>query len=344
MSNENHPDLGALERLAELYDKGLLTREEFDHQKAAILAGPALTQAPQGEGPEAPLQAPAADPARPTRRAPVVLLVSAAIAVAAVGAVFWMLWSRRPPAGPSAATNTAAMTPAMTAATPAATPAAPPPTLDQAFALVFGAKGKAVKTLTWQHYPIQVRYAPQKLVPITGGLALIARGDVVNAAHVNSGFLGIAYLTPGPAGWTVSGQWPQFVETGSFGEIDKWKRRDDLFDSPGLEVDGGGEWQGCAVDYADLVELTPGKPTLRAGNVLVSFSYARPQNDEEAGLNDAGDGQGPQYGETNANIVADVKGQSFKAIYDGDFGRTVTYRRGPVVFRPSPNAKGLPGC
>ena len=344
MSDENHPELGALERLAELYEKGFLTREEFDHQKAAILTGPALTQPPHGEAPEAPPEAPAADPAPPTR-APVVLLVSAAVAVVAIGAVFWMLWSRRPPTGPSAATNIAAMTPATTAAAPAATPAAPPPTLDQAFTLAFGGKGKAaVKTLTWQHYPIQVRYTPQKLVPITGGLALIARGDVVNAAHVNSGFLGVAYLAPGPAGWTVSGQWPQFVETGSFGEIDKWKPRDDLFDNPGLEVDGGGEWQGCAVDYADLVELTPGKPTLRAGNVLISFSYARPQNDEEAGVNDAGDGQGPQYGETNAKIVTDVKGQAFKALYDGDFGRTVTYRRGPVVFRPSPNAKGLPGC
>ncbi|HEX7759908.1 MAG TPA: SHOCT domain-containing protein [Caulobacteraceae bacterium] len=342
MDEEQHPALDALERLASLYEKGLLTREEFDAQKAAVLAGRADT----GSG-DAPIEPPPAAPteatvgAPPAGETPVVLIVSAVVAVVAVGAVLAVLWSRSPPTPPGSSAATAAMT----AASPAATPAVPPPTLDQAFALAFGGKGSAVQTFTWQHYPIQVRYTPQKLIPITGGYAVIAKGDVVQAAHVNSGFLGIAYLAPGPGGWMPAGQWPQFVETGSFGEIDKWKPRDDLFDNPGIEVDGGGEWQGCAVDYADLVELTPGKPTLRAGSVLIRFSYVNPGADDAGDAASAADpSSSPAYGDTTGKIVADVKGQSFKVFYDSDFARTVTYTRGPVVFTATANRKSLPSC
>ncbi|MBS0409861.1 MAG: SHOCT domain-containing protein [Proteobacteria bacterium] len=348
MSDDQQPRLDALERLAALYEKGLLTREEFDAQKAALLSEPAP---PASEAPEtAPAAADAeaegeAKPApqRTPSLAAVVLGVSAAIAAVAVGAVVWMLWSRSPPSGPSA--NTAA---AMSAATPGATAAALPatPTLDDAFALAFGAHGSAVKTVTWQHEPTKVRYTPQALIPIPGGMALIARGDVVSAAHVNSGFLGVAYLVPGPTGWTVSGQWPQLVETGSFGEIEGWKPRDDLFDNPGLEVDGGGEWQGCAVGYADLVELTPGLPTVRAPSVLVSFSYPEPAPDDPSATppNDAGASASVQYGDTTGRILAALKGQTFRVVYDGDFARTVTWSRGALAFTPSANAKTLPGC
>ncbi len=343
MEEKQHPALNALERLASLFEKGLLTREEFDAQKAAVLAGRA-DAAPDDVSaePPPPTQAGATVATPPAGETPVVLIVSAAVAVVAVGAVLAVLWSRRPPTPPGASATTVAMT----AAVPTANPAPPPPTLEQAFALAFGGKGSAVQTFTWQHYPTQVRYTPQTLIPITGGYAVIAKGDVVQAAHVNAGFLGIAYLAAGPGGWTVAGQWPRFVESGSFGEIDKWKRRDDLFDNPGLEVDGGGEWQGCAVDYADLVELTPGKPTLRAGGVLISFNYANPDADDGAGhaASPADSSSLPTYGETTGKITADLKGQSFKVLYDGGFARTVTYTRGPGAYAASANRKSLPSC
>ncbi|MGA0601013.1 SHOCT domain-containing protein [Caulobacter sp. KR2-114] len=367
--SDNGPDarLFALERLAALLEKGLLTREEFDAQKAVILAGgeappqqavpepvvplpdpvePAVEPAlpPPSEPTEAePAPGPAEPPAgAQSPRGPsvpaIALGVSAAIAVAALGAVLWMLWSRAPPTGPSAATN------AMSAATEAASVALPaPPTLDDAFALVFGAHGSAVTTQQWQHDAIQVRYTPQKLIPITGGYAVVAKGDVVDAAHVNSGFLGVAYLTPGPAGWAVSGKWPQLVETGSFGAIDGWRSRDELFDNPGLEVDGGYQGQGCAVQSADLVELTPGAPTVRA-RLLLLFDYPSPDTADQP-TPDPADGAAIQYGHSEAKIAALVKGQSFKATYDGDYARTVTYSlNGPGLFRASANVKTLPGC
>jgi len=347
MSDEQPSRLDALERLAALYEKGLLTRDEFEAQKAALLDGSgqaAADASDMGAGEAEGQPGPSAAPV--TTKAPslaaIGLGVSAAIAVVAVGAVFWMLWSRSPPSGPSAGDAAA-----MTAATPAATAAAiPPPSLGEAFTLAFGGHGSVVKTITWQHDPTKVRYTPQALIPIPGGLAVIARGDVVAPAHVNSGFLGVAYLVPGPAGWTVSGQWPQLVETGSFGEIEAWKPRDDLFDNPGVEVDGGGEWQGCAVDYADLVELTPGLPTVRAPGVLISFSYPEPAPDDPSASppEDGAASAAVQYGDTTGKIVAGLKGQSFKVIYDGDFARTVTYARSALTFTPSANAKTLPSC
>ena len=104
MSDDRQPRLDALERLAALYEKGLLTREEFDAQKAALLSEPIGTES---ESPEtAPDAARADDQGQPAaRRAPslaaVVLGVSAAIAAVAVGAVVWMLWSRSPPSSTS---------------------------------------------------------------------------------------------------------------------------------------------------------------------------------------------------------------------------------------------------
>ena len=267
----------------------------------------------------------------------VVLGVSAVIAVAAVGAVLWMLWSRHPPDGPSVQTST------MTATTEATSVALPPPTLDDAFALAFGAHGSVLQTAQWQHDSIQVRYSPERLIPIAGGYAVVAKGDVEDAAHVNSGFLGVVYLTPGPTGWSVSGRWPQLVETGSFGAIDGWRPRDDLFDNPGLEVDGGYQGQGCAVQSADLVELTPGAPTVRA-RLLVLFDYPQPDAADQPAT-DPADSVAIQYGHTDAKISALVKGQSFKAVYGGDYARTVTYSlNGPGLFSVSANVKSLPAC
>jgi len=342
--SDGNPDhrLDALERLATLYEKGLLTREEFDAQKAAVLAGSEA----QAVGAEAATAADAGAEEPPVARGisvpAIVLGVSAAIAVAAVGAVMWMLWSRSPPAGPSAQTS------AMTAATGAASGAAsatlpPPPALDDAFALAFGAHGASVQTVQWQHDAIQVRYTPQKLVAIAGGYAVVAKGDVVDAAHVNSGFLAVAYLAPGPVVWTVSGRWLQLVETGSFGSIDGWRPRDDLFDNPGLEADGGYQGQGCAVQSADLVELTPGAPTVRA-RLLLLFDYPPPDGAGQPPP-DPADSVAVQYGHTEAKIGALVKGQSFRAVYGGDYARTVTYTvNGPGLYRASANVKSLPAC
>jgi hypothetical protein len=349
----SEPRLDALERLAALYEKGLLTREEFDAQKAQILAGVApATEATRVEAPVAQPVPPGVHPIDETIQPPssrpstatLVLGGSAAVAVIALGAVFWMLWSRSPPTGPSAVTNAMSATTAATAADTVALP--PPPSLDDAFALAFGGKGAVVKTVTWQHYPVRVRYTPQKLIPIQGGYAVIAKGDVVDPAHVNSGFLGVAYLSAGTSDWAVTGQWPQLVDTGSFGEIEGWKPRDDLFDNPGLEVRGGYMGQGCGVDSADLVELTPGAPTVRA-HVLASFDYPKPDDDADAPPPDSSDPNAApiQYGHTQAKIVSQVKGHSFQAIYDGDYPRTVTYSGpSPGLFRPSANAKSLPAC
>lgn len=340
--------LTALERLAALYEKGLLTREEFDAQKAELLSGaePAsLRTPPDTTGSEAAAEAegqPAQGAPPPARRGPsipaIVLGVSALIAVLALGSVLWMLWSRSPPTGPSAETS------AMTAATEATSVALPAPTLDDAFALAFGAHGSALQTAQWQHDAIQVRYSPERLIPIAGGYAVVAKGDVEDAAHVNSGFLGVVYLAPGPAGWTVAGKWPQLVQTGSFGAIDGWRPRDDLFANPGLEADGGYQGQGCAVQSADLVELTPGAPTVRA-RVLKLFDYPRPDGADDQPPADPADSAAIQYGHTEASITALVKGQSFKAVYGGDYARTVTYNlNGPGLFGVSANVKTLPAC
>lgn len=348
--NGSDDRLDALERLAALYEKGLLTREEFDAQKAVVLAGgapaafhPAIEPATDAEA--QPLASPASpepDETAPGARRPlplaaIVLGVSAAIAVVAVGAVLAMLWSRSPPTGPSAQTS------AMTAATEATSVALPPPTLDDAFALAFGAHGSSPQTVQWQHTATQVRYTPERLIAIAGGYAVVAKGDVEDAAHVNSGFLGVVYLAPSPAGWMVSGKWPQLVETGSFGAIDGWRPRDDLFANPGLEADGAYQGQGCSVQSADLVELTPGAPTVRA-RVLLLFDYPPPDAADQPPP-DPADGVAVQYGHTDAKIVAVVKGQSFKAVYGGDYARTVTYSlNGPGLFGASGNVKTLPAC
>ena len=307
----------ALEQCADLHRRGLLTDEKFAERKARILAG-----------------------TRPRARRPSLLVVSSVVLLVAVigGVVVWGLTQAQRSGKVAASAPAAAGLPA------------PPPPMRVAFKLAFPTGADVQLKTNGTQELARYHFEPVAVVLIQGGAALISKGAMTDAAHVDSGVLAIHYLAEGPTGWRVAGGWPDFAETGSFGEIGSAKVRGDLFDGPAVQLEGGGTWQGCSLMVADLVELTPSRPTVRAKDVPTAYSL------EDAGADPVENATtasapsavptpaGGQPGETEGKIVAVQRGRAFSVRYDGAYARTVTYQRQGDVFRPSANSAGLPSC
>jgi hypothetical protein len=141
---------------------------------------------------------------------------------------------------------------------------------------------------------------PIALIPVAPGIiALIAKGE--NETHdcgrFCTGQLDIHYLRRNANGFELLGSWKDVAGPSQFGSAPTWNIRNDLFTGPALVAisDAGGG--GCGVEEAQILELTPLRPIVRASQVLL-------------------DSQG-ENGKVETSINPIERGKSFQVIYRG---------------------------
>ena len=332
---EKSSTLDELERYASLYERGLISQAEFEEQKARLLAAAEGAETTADEPPPEPSQAFTAAPSSPRRRNSTLIVSAAALAaVIVVGGMAVWLTNRRPDTPAAAAQATPA------SAQPASGSSAPTLDLAEASKIAFGAE-QPVLDVTTDGARLRVAYSADKLVKLANdAVALVSSGTVEDAGHVTSGYLAIHYLKWDGTAWVRAGAWPQFLEGGSFGSPGEVTTGRGLFVGPTVQLEGGWSGQGCSVSYIDLVELTPERPVLRAGQILSGFEFPDPAaEDGERGAN-------PEegHGVTEGKLAILAPGQSFRMTYDGDFPNAVTYVRSGETYRPTASTDGLPSC
>ncbi len=209
---------------------------------------------------------------------------------------------------------------------PAYVRAARPSDLDAAFTTAFGALPPAVRIVKRNDEDFTLRYRPVRLVSLGAVTALIseARSD---GCHGCYGALAVHYLARTPEGFKVLNAWPELIDGGSFGEPPRWSLRDDLFSGPVIEAHAGGTWQGCTVDYINLVELGAARPINRAQHVL---AYYDDETHTDSGI--------------EGKLRAVTRDRAFAVDYSGARTRTVEYKPTGEVFSPAHDEPGLPSC
>ncbi len=279
-------DITRLERLTALRDRGGLTAEEFETQKAALMVD---------------------------RTAPPTMLVigiaALLIALAAAGG-FWTFRHQRAPTGVAGSTSAKEAQTRPAATTPPTIKAqVPAPTAKEAFRLVYPS-AKVKVPMHGETY--QVNFTPALLVRVNPTTyALVSTGkDVVNDCHACQGFYSIAYLGTYPA-LTKEGE--PYVGTGSMGG---WGNPPEVAaitsigPQPMLLVKGGQTAQGIQVEYGTMVLL--GDRISDVHEVTEAF---------ELSYDDSG-----KYGSCaiTGRIAPLVYGKTFRVDYSGSWkGRSV---------------------
>ncbi len=201
--------------------------------------------------------------------------------------------------------------------------------LNRAFAAAFGQAAPAVRIVNRDGSgETTVRYRPLGLVELNGRTALVS-GGWTDSCHGCTGTLAIHYLQRTPQGFRVAGAWPEIVDGTSFGEPPQWKTRADLFPQTAIEASGGGTWQGCTVEYADLIELTADRPIVRVRHVLLDYDNS---------------GAGQEDGAVHGGIKGREPGRSLEADYTGATRLGVVYIRSGDAYQPEHNEPDLPSC
>lgn len=131
--------------------------------------------------------------------------------------------------------------------------------IDAAFRAAFGKPGSVLLKKQGE-LKEDVKYTPGDLVAAPFATVLLAPGEVVKAAHVNSGKLAVVYLKPAEKGFEVIKKFVPATETGSFGKIGEYSVSKSFGDLPIVSVEGGGTWQGYACSWTTLLELAPDGP------------------------------------------------------------------------------------
>lgn len=148
--------------------------------------------------------------------------------------------------------------------------------------------------------------------------ALVSDGQG-DPSHAGAGALSIHYLTRMGDEFERIGAWPDLVISGTFGTPPEWTVRSDLMPSPALVASGGGTWQGYTCSWADVVELTPERPIVRAEGLHLAFDSAGAKGDS-----------GERY---KGEIQPGQKGQTFAVRYS-NLERPVTYARVGDTYDP----------
>jgi hypothetical protein len=209
--------------------------------------------------------------------------------------------------------------------------AAVDPQTAAAFRAAFGKSGSATIKLTGDEMTEQVKFTPGALVQTPFGPALLAPGEVVDAAHVNAGKMGVVYLRKTPKGFAVTKRFVPALQTGSFGEIGKWQVRRAFGAMPVVSVEGGGTWQGYTCTVTTLLELAPDKP----GELVTVPTYY-----DDAGA--AADGKRPTR--ITGRFAHIVPGKSFDVVYSGSRSFTEHYSRRGDAYVLTGGESRMPTC
>ena len=179
----------------------------------------------------------------------------------------------------------------------------------EAFRKAFGSADSAIVTLEGE----KIKYEPVALVDVAGRRVLVAKGSVIDAAHVTSGKVATVYF--GTDGRERSRNL-KALESGSSGLIANVWVSSKFGPLPMVVAEGGGTWQGYSCDMVTLVELTPVGP--------------RELADVPTYYDDSGIDEKAATGVTLTGRIANIKpGISFDVIYSGSRSFTETWvRRG----------------
>lgn len=223
----------------------------------------------------------------------------------------------------------------------ASTPVAPPvgPT-----APLSAAETAQAFQAAWDQAPPVRRPAPEesgggqftfdsgRLTPLGGDrYALVSEGQGEDA-HVSPGALAIHYVTRTADGFRRADADPLILTDGTFGKAPDWSIREGLLPAPALLTESGGTWQGYTCTGADVVELTPQRPILRAANVKLHYS--------DASGNPNSDG-----GQIDGRFEPGAPGRDFKVRYVGSRSALVTWRLGADgTYTPVDEPADLPWC
>ena len=177
------------------------------------------------------------------------------------------------------------------------------------FEKAFGSPGSAIVTLEGE----KIRYQPVALVDVEGQKVLVAKGTVIDAAHVTAGKVAAIYF--GPDG-SVQRRDLKAVESGSSGAVGNVWVSSKFGPLPMIVAEGGGTWQGYSCDMVTLAELTPAGPRELAD---VPTYY------DDSGIDEKAD-----TGVTLTGRIANIQvGKSFDVVYSGSRRFTETWvRRG----------------
>ena len=159
----------------------------------------------------------------------------------------------------------------------------------------------------------KIRYEPVALVDVEGRRVLVAKGTVIDAAHVTSGKVATIYFG---ADGEVQARNLKALESGSSGVIADVSVSTKFGPLPMIVAEGGGTWQGYSCDLVRLVELAPSGPRELAD---IQTYY------DDSGVNpDAGKGT------TLTGKIANIEpGKGFDVVYSGSRSFTEKYvRRG----------------
>lgn len=157
----------------------------------------------------------------------------------------------------------------------------------------------------------KIRYEPVALAEVEGRRALVAKGTVIDAAHVTSGKVAAIYF--GPDGKVVRRDL-KAVESGSSGVIADVSVSTKFGPLPMIVAEGGGTWQGYSCDLVRLVELAPTGP--------------RELADIATYYDDSGVNPDANMGTTLTGKIANIQpGKSFDVVYSGSRRFTETWVR-----------------
>jgi hypothetical protein len=177
----------------------------------------------------------------------------------------------------------------------------------------------------------QVKFKPGALVQAPFGPALLAPGEVIDAAHASSGKMGVVYLKRTPKDFGVVKRFIPATETGSFGTIGKWRVSRAFGQLPVVIVEGGGTWQGCTVNNATLLELAPRGPRELANVPLYNYYAA--------------DFGGRRPTNLRGQITRILPNRSFEVTYSGSSRFTERYvRRGDHYVLVGGGDSRVEGC
>jgi hypothetical protein len=202
--------------------------------------------------------------------------------------------------------------------------------LDAAFVAAFGQKPPMTRVAERDGQATTFSYRPEKLLEIGGRAVLISTGRNASTCHACDGVLAIDYLNRTPAGFASAGHWPEIADGQGFGEPPDWSLRDDLFSAPAIESRTGGTWQGCSVQDATYIELSPDRPRVRTRPILIAYDHEGEAEQQAASLRGA--------------VSSLDKGRAFAVDYAGLVSRRVIYRLSGEAYAPVGSQPDLPEC
>lgn len=227
-----------LERLQRLHEAGALTKDEFDREKASLLA-----------------------------RSGFMLWVVAGALIVVIGAALAMLLSFPRTIGSSASPHTesvAARTvsvPSSAAAptTTAGTTVRDRPMNEQMIAAFKVAFGRSPPATLKTNEDTRV-FRPKRLIWIGDLAVLLSEGGNTSDCHSCAGALAIHYLAAAGERFDLKGAWPDLVMGAGWGSPPQWQISTKFTSYPAIIATGGFTAQGCTSGGMTITELRPERP------------------------------------------------------------------------------------